>query len=123
MESKGREGRTPSPLFFVSVAAKGLTPTKCRRESNWVGLKILSELEGLPGGRAWFAGHFPFRQGRNLRFRQDRDLRSSGVPRAGGRIVPTTARLIAYWYSQSRITCKWFGYCGIAGLKVKPRTL
>jgi len=31
--------------------------------TGWDG-KILEELEGLPGGRAWFAGHPPFRQGR-----------------------------------------------------------
>jgi len=43
--------------------------------------KILEEFEGLPGGRAWFAGHPPFRQGRNLR---PPELR-----RAGGGIVPT----------------------------------
>ncbi len=47
-----------------------------------------AQLEGLSGGRAWFAGHLPFRPGRNLRSRQDRDLRSPKVRQAGGGIVP-----------------------------------
>jgi len=37
-----------------------------KKVTGW-GLKILRDLEGLLGGRAWFAGHFPFRQGRDLR--------------------------------------------------------
>ncbi len=24
--------------------------------------------------------------------------------------------IIAYWYLMSMITCKWFGYCGVAGV-------
>jgi len=62
--------------------------------------RILKKLEGLLGGRAWFAGHPPFRQGRNLR--------SPELRRAGGGIVPTYERIIAYWYRTSMITCKWF---------------
>ncbi len=40
-------------------------------------LRILNELEGRRGGRAWFAGH--------------------------GRSVPTYKIIIAYWYSKSMI--------------------
>ena len=40
-------------------------------------LRILKELEGPHGGRAWFAGH--------------------------GRIVPTYKTIIAHWYSKSMI--------------------
>jgi hypothetical protein len=29
--------------------------------------------------------------------------------------------IIAYWYSMSMITCKWFGCCGIAVLTLKVK--
>ena len=45
--------------------------------------KIFEELEGLPGGRAWFAGN--------------------------GRIVPSYKTIIAYWYLMSMITYKCSG--------------
>jgi len=76
-----------------------------KKVTGWDG-KILRELEGLPGpsrlwvnGRAWFAGHL-LSDSRNLQ----------GLRRAGGRIVPTTARIIAYWYCMSMITYKGFGF-------------
>jgi len=47
----------PLPLFFVSVAAKGLTGAWCWRESNRLGWEDIEELEGLRGGGAGFAGH------------------------------------------------------------------
>ena len=47
----------PLPLFFVSVAARGLTGAWCWRESSRLGWEDIGELEGLRGGGAGFAGH------------------------------------------------------------------
>lgn len=52
---------------------------------SWDG-KILKELEGLPGGRAWFAITLLF-GGRHLRFRADWDPRSNVVGGEDGEVA------------------------------------
>jgi hypothetical protein len=74
------ERRNPHPMFFVSIASKGLRlavsllfATLAGRSISIAGKgltgrligekvtrmdeKTLGELEGLPDGRAWFVGH------------------------------------------------------------------
>src|SRR6266436_3772836 len=77
-------------------------------------VKSLSELEGPRGGRAWFvAGQAPFRKGRNLRWPRLRWARGGSC-----RLYET---IIAYWYSMSIITCKWFGCREMASFPIKWR--
>src|SRR6266403_4732372 len=121
---------TPTPLFFGSVASKGLSPavsllfatlagrsisvaakglmrTRCWQQSNWVGAED-SERVRRTTWRAGMVRRAPsFPTGPESANRQSRGGQAEKSCRLNESII-------AYWYHMSMIACKWFGCCGIA---------
>jgi|SRR6266446_4769482 len=92
---------------FISVAAKGFMGADCWRKSNCVGWKDSEEVRRT----TWRAGMVrrapSFPTGPESANRQTRGGQAEKSCRLNESII-------AYWYHMSMITCKWFGCCGIA---------
>jgi hypothetical protein len=100
------------PAFFVSVTSKGVSFAVSLLFATLAGESISVVVKGLMETVCW-------RESNDMGWEDfggvKRTTGRAGMVRGHGRPVPTTSPIIAYRYSESRITCKWFGWCGIAG--------
>ncbi len=102
----------PHPLFFVSVASKGLSHAVSLLLATFTGEHISVASKGFTRTVYWresnWEGWQDFGGVRRTAWR-GRMVRMAQKNRANLQAI------IAYWYLMSMITCKWFGWRRIAG--------
>src|SRR2546425_9928648 len=93
------------PVFFVSVASKGLSPAVSLLFATLAGKSISVAAKGFRKASRWRESNW---NGREEFEGVRRTAWRTSILSRHGRIVPINQTIIAYWYRMSRVTYKWF---------------